>query len=82
MRGPRTLAAAAWPRPRARSRSPSPRGHTRLAARGEWITNEKTLLDRAGLRHGDDVLAGLTADPDSLVAAVDAASDLVGDIAG
>ena len=56
--------------------------HAALAARGEWITNEKTLLDRAGLRHGDDVLAGLTAEPGSLVAAVDAASDLIGEAAG
>ena len=56
--------------------------HAALAARGEWITNEKTLLDRAGLRRGDDLLAGLTAEPDSLVAAVDAASDLIGETAG
>lgn len=56
--------------------------HAALAARGEWITNEKALLDRAGFRHGDELLAGLTADPHSLLAAVDAAGDLIGDISG
>lgn len=56
--------------------------HAALAARGEWITNEKALLDRAGFRQGDDLLAGLTADPGSLLAAVDAAGDLIGEIAG
>ena len=58
--------------------------HAALAARGEWITNEKALLDRAGFRRpgfrgADEVLAGLTAEPRSLVAAVDAASDLIGE---
>jgi hypothetical protein len=56
--------------------------HAALAARGEWITNEKTLLDRAGLRQADEVLAGLTAEPRSLVAAVDAASALIEAISG
>lgn len=56
--------------------------HAALAARGEWITNEKALLERAGLRAADEVLAGLTAEPGSLVAAVDAASDLIGEAAG
>ena len=37
--------------------------HAVLAARGEWVTNEKTLLTRAGLRHVDDFLA--TASPAS-----------------
>ncbi|MBB4683288.1 nucleotidyltransferase domain-containing protein [Amycolatopsis jiangsuensis] len=36
--------------------------HTVLAARGEWVTNEKTLLDRAGLRDLDDIVAGLAHD--------------------
>ncbi|MFI7007912.1 nucleotidyltransferase domain-containing protein [Streptomyces sp. NPDC050145] len=31
--------------------------HAVLAARGEWVTNEKRLLARAGLRGVDDVLA-------------------------
>ncbi|MBB5118775.1 DNA polymerase subunit beta [Streptomyces eurocidicus] len=33
--------------------------HAVLAARGEWITNEKRLLERAGLRAVDAVVAGL-----------------------
>lgn len=33
--------------------------HAVLAARGEWITNEKRLLEQAGLRGIDTVLAGL-----------------------
>jgi len=44
--------------------------HAVLAARGEWITNDKTLLDRAGLRGMDEILAGLTAEPESLAGAV------------
>ncbi|HEY8984985.1 MAG TPA: nucleotidyltransferase domain-containing protein, partial [Streptomyces sp.] len=35
-------------------------GHAVLAARGEWITNEKRLLERAGLRNVDDVVRGAT----------------------
>jgi hypothetical protein len=34
-----------------------------LAARGQWVTNEKTLLTRAGLRQVDDYLAAATPDP-------------------
>ena len=56
--------------------------HATLAARGEWITNEKALLDRAGFRRADEVLGALTADAGSLVAAIDAASDLIGEAAG
>lgn len=37
--------------------------HAVLAGRGEWITNEKQLLTRAGLNHLDDVLAAAIADP-------------------
>ena len=33
--------------------------HATLAARGEWITNEKALLDRAGFRRADQVLGAL-----------------------
>jgi hypothetical protein len=47
--------------------------HAVLAASGQWITNEKTLLDRAGLRGLDQILAGLTPDPDALTEATDAA---------
>jgi predicted nucleotidyltransferase len=39
-------------------------GHAVLAARGEWATNEKRLLERAGLRTVDDVLASLSAEAD------------------
>jgi hypothetical protein len=45
-----------------------------LAGRGEWVTNDKTLLDRAGLRRIDDVLAGLR-EP---VRAIDEAERLLG----
>jgi predicted nucleotidyltransferase len=51
--------------------------HAVLAARGEWVTNEKTLIDRAGLRPADAVLAGLRADPEALARAVDAAGDVI-----
>jgi hypothetical protein len=36
--------------------------HAVLAARGQWVTNEKTLLTRAGLRQVDEFIA--TAGPD------------------
>jgi nucleotidyltransferase-like protein len=52
--------------------------HAVLAARGEWITNEKTLLDRAGLRPADTLVSGLTADPEQLTRAVDTAQRLLG----
>jgi predicted nucleotidyltransferase len=45
--------------------------HAILAARGEWVTNEKTLLTRAGLRELDQLLTG----PDP-VAAVNQARNL------
>ncbi|MEU4838919.1 nucleotidyltransferase domain-containing protein [Nocardia testacea] len=50
--------------------------HAVLAARGEWVTNEKRLLDRAGLRAVDEIVAGLAADPPVLARAVAAAEDL------
>jgi hypothetical protein len=53
-----------------------------LAGRGEWVTNEKTLTDRAGLRPADEVLAGLTAEPDVLVSAVAEARDRIQRISG
>ncbi|MFD6069884.1 MULTISPECIES: nucleotidyltransferase domain-containing protein [Amycolatopsis] len=52
--------------------------HAVLAARGEWVTNEKRLLRRAGLREIDTVLTGLRADPDALAKAVDDAEALLG----
>jgi predicted nucleotidyltransferase len=51
--------------------------HAILAARGQWITNEKALLDRAGLRGIDRVLSGLAPEPPALVTAVDAATSLL-----
>ena len=51
--------------------------HGVLAARGEWVTNEKRLLDRAGLRTLDAVVAGLTPAPESLTGAVAAAAGLL-----
>jgi predicted nucleotidyltransferase len=51
--------------------------HAVLAARGEWITNEKTLIDRADLRGVDSVLAGLSAGPASLIRAVEQAEALL-----
>lgn len=51
-------------------------GHAVLAARGEWVTNEKTLLARAGLRAVDDIIAGLGSSPEELAAAVAGAEAL------
>ncbi|WP_133910195.1 nucleotidyltransferase family protein [Streptomyces sp. NBC_00582] len=51
--------------------------HAVLAARGEWVTNEKRLLERAGLRQADQLLRLLgTAESDALVSVVERASDL------
>jgi hypothetical protein len=47
--------------------------HAVLAARGEWITNEKTLLTRAGLRQVDELIAGVRPDPGTLRDIVDKA---------
>ncbi|MFJ8466914.1 nucleotidyltransferase domain-containing protein [Streptomyces swartbergensis] len=40
--------------------------HAVLAARGEWVTNEKGLVARAGLRDVDALLGSLTSAPDEL----------------
>jgi hypothetical protein len=45
--------------------------HAVLAARGEWVTNEKTLLTRAGLRQVDDFIAAAGPEPSALRAVVD-----------
>jgi hypothetical protein len=37
--------------------------HAVLAARGQWVTNEKTLLTRAGLRQVDEFIAMAGPDP-------------------
>lgn len=54
-------------------------GHAVLAARGEWVTNEKALLTRAGLQGVDEIVADLTAEPEAQRAAVEAARQLCGD---
>jgi hypothetical protein len=56
--------------------------HGVLAGRGEWVTNEKTLIDRAGLRSADDMLEGLTGEPDALVRAVAEAHGRIQRISG
>jgi hypothetical protein len=50
--------------------------HAMLAARGHWVTNEKTLIDKAGLSGIDDILTGLTADREHLLNALDRADAL------
>jgi predicted nucleotidyltransferase len=45
--------------------------HAVLAARGEWITNEKTLLARAGLRQVDEFIAEARPDAEALCDLVD-----------
>ncbi|MGA6223679.1 nucleotidyltransferase domain-containing protein [Streptomyces umbrinus] len=64
-------------------------GHAVLAARGEWVTNEKRLLERAGLRGVDDILGSLStesgaesdADPDADPGAASGANPLLRAIA-
>ncbi|MFI0541023.1 nucleotidyltransferase domain-containing protein [Streptomyces sp. WSLK1-3] len=57
-------------------------GHSVLAARGEWVTNEKRLLERAGLRGVDRIVASLTAAPGSAVRAVEELRELFDRVAG
>ncbi len=52
-----------------------------MAGRSGWVTNEKTLLDRSGLRGIDGVLSGLAAEPERLTRAVDDATALLRDAA-
>jgi hypothetical protein len=40
--------------------------HAVLAARGEWVLNEKSLLERAGLRSIDRLLGALPPEPEGL----------------
>ncbi|WP_043675064.1 nucleotidyltransferase domain-containing protein [Streptomyces xylophagus] len=53
-------------------------GHGVLAGRGEWVTNEKRLLERAGLRRVDSIVAGLRteAEPETLIRALSDAEAL------
>ncbi|RAY13554.1 nucleotidyltransferase domain-containing protein [Actinomadura craniellae] len=50
--------------------------HAILAARGEWTTNEKALLRRAGLRGVDGIVAGLRPDPAALESSITGAEEL------
>lgn len=50
--------------------------HAVLAAGGEWVTNEKTLLTRAGLRGVDQIIAEAQPEPEHLVELVEAAHRL------
>jgi predicted nucleotidyltransferase len=51
--------------------------HAVLAARGEWVTNEKGMVGRAGLDGVDALLAGLTPQPRALAGAVTRAGTLL-----
>jgi hypothetical protein len=51
--------------------------HAVLAERGQWVTNEKTLIDQAGLRGIDQILTGLTAQPAHLLSAIEQATALL-----
>ncbi|MGX1514578.1 nucleotidyltransferase domain-containing protein [Streptomyces collinus] len=53
--------------------------HAVLAARGEWVTNEKGLVERAGLGGVDALLAGLTPEPRALAQSVTRAGTLLRD---
>lgn len=53
--------------------------HAVLAARGEWITNEKQLLTRAGLRQVDGLLAAAGPDTAGLRDLVDSSRSLCSD---
>lgn len=50
--------------------------HAVLAARGEWITNDKTLLTRAGLREIDEFIVATGSERESLLEAVDRSREL------
>ncbi|HUB42289.1 MAG TPA: nucleotidyltransferase domain-containing protein [Streptosporangiaceae bacterium] len=52
--------------------------HAVLAARGEWVTNEKTLLTRAGLRPVDELIAAAGPDLAALGQVVDQCRDFCG----
>ncbi|WP_031036017.1 nucleotidyltransferase domain-containing protein [Streptomyces sp. NRRL F-5650] len=51
--------------------------HAVLAARGEWVTNEKGLVARAGLDGIDAVVSSLTPEPEALAGAVDDCATLL-----
>jgi len=45
--------------------------HAVLAARGQWVTNEKTLLTRAGLRPVDELFTAIGSAPEAMLDLVD-----------
>jgi predicted nucleotidyltransferase len=51
--------------------------HAIMAARRNWVTNEKTLLQQAGLRELDHIISGLKPAPGSLTAAIDATTGIL-----
>jgi hypothetical protein len=55
-----------------------------LAGRGEWVTNEKRLLERAGLRTVDGVIASLPsgATEERLAQAITQMSHAISEAAG
>ena len=53
--------------------------HAVLAGRGQWITNEKTLLTRAGLRQVDEFIAAARPDPSVMRSVVDRCRALCSD---
>ncbi|MEV5547751.1 nucleotidyltransferase domain-containing protein [Streptomyces sp. NPDC052309] len=52
--------------------------HAVLAARGEWVTNEKRLVERAGLGGIDTLMANLTPAPEDLTRAITETEGLLG----
>ncbi|NEY35056.1 nucleotidyltransferase domain-containing protein [Streptomyces sp. PRKS01-65] len=52
--------------------------HAVLAGRGEWVTNEKGMVERAGLGETDALLGGLRPDPEALGRAITEAAALFG----
>jgi Polymerase beta, Nucleotidyltransferase len=54
--------------------------HAVLAARGEWITNDKALLTRAGLREVDQFVALAEPHPDAMRHLVDRSRALCSDV--
>ncbi|MFI6869359.1 nucleotidyltransferase domain-containing protein [Nocardia sp. NPDC050406] len=51
--------------------------HAVLAARGEWVLNEKRMLTNAGLRDIDRIVSSLRPDPESLAHAIAEAEQLL-----
>jgi hypothetical protein len=56
--------------------------HAVHAARGEWTTNEKTLLTKAGLRDVDGIVVSLSANVEQLQQAIEQARALCEGIFG